>query len=66
VVAAPAFPIARDDAAAGDWQIDLPKLPGDVSFVTDQVLRLNGDAGSSLHGAVDPSASESPASPWGE
>ena len=54
MVAAPAFPIARDDAAAGDWQIDLPKLPGDVSFVTDQLLRLNGDAGSALHGAVDP------------
>ncbi len=54
VVAAPAFPIARDDAAAGDWQLDLPKLPGDMTFVIDQVLRLNADAGSPLRGAVDP------------
>jgi len=54
VVAAPAFPIARDDAEAGDWVIDLPKLPGDMSYVIDQVLRLNGDAGSPLRGAVDP------------
>jgi dienelactone hydrolase len=54
VVAAPAFPIARDDAPAGEWTLDLPKLPGDVTFVTDQVLRLNGDAGSPLHGAVNP------------
>ena len=54
VVAAPAFPIAREEAAAGDWQVDLPKLPGDMSFVIDQVLRLNGDAGSALRGAVNP------------
>ncbi|HEV2760041.1 MAG TPA: dienelactone hydrolase family protein [Acidimicrobiales bacterium] len=54
VVAAPAFPIARDDAAAGDWQQDLPKLPGDMTFVIDQVLRLSADAGSPLRGAVDP------------
>ena len=54
VVAAPAFPIARDDAAAGEWQIDLPKLPGDMSFVIDQVLRLSAGAGSALEGAVDP------------
>jgi dienelactone hydrolase len=54
VVAAPSFPIARDDAAAGDWTVDLPKLPADMSFVIDQVLRLNGDATSPLHGAVDP------------
>ena len=54
VVAAPAFPIARDDAAAGEWQQDLPKLPGDMAFVIDEVLRLNADAGSSLGGAVDP------------
>lgn len=54
VVAAPAFPIAREDSAAGDWQVDLPKLPGDMSFVIDRVLRLNDDAGSPLRGAVDP------------
>ena len=54
VVAAPSFPIARDDAAAGDWQLDLPKLPGDISFVIDQILRGNGDAGSPLHATVDP------------
>lgn len=51
VVAAPAFPISRGD---GEWQVDLPKLPGDMSFVIDQVLRLSAGAGSSLDGAVDP------------
>jgi len=54
VVAAPAFPIAGDDAPAGEWVFDLPKLPGDMSFVIDQVLRLNGDSSSPLQGAVDP------------
>ena len=56
VVAAPAFPIAREDAGAGagDWQQDLPKLPGDMTFVIDQILRLNADDGSPLQGAVDP------------
>lgn len=54
VVAAPAFPIAREDSPAGEWQIDLPKLPGDMSFVIDQVLGLNADPASPLQGAVDP------------
>jgi dienelactone hydrolase len=54
VVAAPAFPIARDDSPAGEWQLDLPKLPADMSFVIDQVLKLNADASSPLNGAVDP------------
>jgi dienelactone hydrolase len=51
VVVAPAFPISRGD---GEWQVDLPKLPGDMSFVIDQVLRLNAGAGSPLEGVVDP------------
>jgi dienelactone hydrolase len=54
VVAAPAFPIARDDSQLGEWQIDLPKLPGDMTFVIDQILRLNADSASPLQGAVDP------------
>lgn len=54
VVAAPAFPVARDDAPAGEWTIDLPKLPGDMSFVMDQVLRLSADPASPLHGMVNP------------
>ena len=54
VVAAPSFPIVRDDAQRGDWALDLPKLPGDMTFVIDQILRLNADAGSPLRGAVDP------------
>jgi dipeptidyl aminopeptidase/acylaminoacyl peptidase len=54
VVAAPAFPVARDDAPAGEWTIDLPKLPGDMSFVIDQMLRLNADPASPLQGLVNP------------
>lgn len=54
VVAAPAFPVAREEDAAGDWTLDLPKLPGDVTFVIDQVLRLNTDAAWPLQGAVNP------------
>lgn len=54
VVAAPAFPIARDDAAQGDWMVDLPKLPGDMTFVINEILRLNADGSSPLQGAVDP------------
>ncbi|HVL04828.1 MAG TPA: dienelactone hydrolase family protein [Acidimicrobiales bacterium] len=54
VVAAPAFPIARDDTAPGEWQNDLPKLPGDMTFVIDQVLRLNAEPGSPVQGAVNP------------
>ena len=54
VVVAPSFPIARDDAEAGDWQLDLPKLPGDMTFVIDEILRLNADGSSPLRGAVDP------------
>jgi len=54
VVAAPAFPIARDSAEAGEWTLDLPKLPGDMTFVINEVLRLNADATSPLRGAIDP------------
>jgi len=54
VVAAPSFPIVRDDAQLGDWALDLPKLPGDITFVIDQILRLNADAASPLRGMVDP------------
>jgi predicted dienelactone hydrolase len=53
VVVAPAFPIARAGADFGEWTLDLPKLPGDITFVLDQVLRLNEDSGSPLRGAVD-------------
>lgn len=54
VVAAPAFPIRRDDSQLGEWTLDLPKLPGDMTFVIDEVLRLNADGASPLRGSVDP------------
>lgn len=55
VVAAPTFPFAASrEATAAEAVIDYPNLPVDMSFVVDQTLRLNGDAGSALHGAVDP------------
>jgi len=54
VVAAPAFPIDRDDSEPSAWTLDLPKLPGDMTFVINEVLRLNADASSPLRGAVDP------------
>lgn len=57
VVAAPAFPVAPEDDAAGDWTTDLPKVPGDVSFVVDEVLRLTTDPVPPLQGAVNPERS---------
>lgn len=58
VVAAPEFPIGVDNVVGqiGDGPSieDLPNLPGDMSFVTTELLRLNADPASPLHGMVDP------------
>ena len=47
VVAAPQFPAATEEAQQGDWTLDLPNLPGDVSVVITEMLRLGA-------GTVDP------------
>lgn len=55
VVAAPAFPrtnsrVPQDEQVVGD----VAQQPADVSFVIDQMLRLNRSRKSRLHGAIDP------------
>ena len=47
VVAAPAFPVATENAEPGAWIDDLPNLPADVSFVADQMVKRDA-------GLVDP------------
>ena len=55
VVVAPTFPFgARRAPDVQTGAMDLPNQPGDLSFVADQVLRLNADEADPLHGAVDP------------
>lgn len=53
VVAAPTFPLSRHDAPGGTTALDYTSQPGDVSFVITQVLRLDHDRSSPLHGLVD-------------
>jgi dienelactone hydrolase len=53
VVAAPAFPSTRVDAAGGPDAADLPNQPADVRFVIDEVARLAEGAGHELAGRVD-------------
>ncbi|MEO6121285.1 MAG: hypothetical protein ABIW46_08080 [Acidimicrobiales bacterium] len=52
VVAAPTFPFATNpqDTSSDDY----PNQPADISFVTDELLRLNGDPASPLAGLIDP------------
>ena len=54
VVAAPTFPLSSEDAPGGQSISDLASQPGDVSFVLDEVLRLNAEKGSDLFGRIDP------------
>lgn len=58
VVAAPALPVAASgpDGRPGDSSSieDLPNQPGDLSFVISQLLAVNADPGSPLHGTIDP------------
>jgi predicted dienelactone hydrolase len=53
VVAAPAFPLTRDDAPGPSVPADLANQPVDLEFVLDQVLKLDHDAKSPLAGLVD-------------
>jgi dienelactone hydrolase len=52
VVAAPSFPLSRENAPGGVTS-DLKNQPGDVRFVTAEILRLARARGSRLHGLVD-------------
>jgi dienelactone hydrolase len=48
VVAAPTFPLSRRDAPGGTTGADYASQPGDVRFVTEEVLRLARTNGSPL------------------
>lgn len=54
VVAAPTFPLSSRGAPGGPSGADYTNQPADVSFVISEMLRLNGDGASLLHGMVDP------------
>jgi dienelactone hydrolase len=54
VVAAPDFPLSSGGTEGGPSSDDYINQPADESFIIDQVLALNGDASSRLHGLVDP------------
>jgi len=54
VVAAPNFPLSNGGAPGGPVEGDYINQPADESFVIDEVLKLNEDATSPLHGIVDP------------
>ncbi|MGH9164939.1 MAG: hypothetical protein ACRDZW_05425 [Acidimicrobiales bacterium] len=51
VVAAPTFPFASNEADTSSD--DYPNQPADVSFVTNELMRLNGDRTSPLSGTID-------------
>jgi dienelactone hydrolase len=53
MVAAPTFPLSSEDAPGGTSAADLSNQPADLSFVLDEVLRLNEERGSDLFGLVD-------------
>jgi fermentation-respiration switch protein FrsA (DUF1100 family) len=54
VVAAPVFPVENEDAPGGPDEADLVNQPDDVSFVISQLLRMDRDSRSRLHGLIDP------------
>ena len=54
VVAAPTFPLSREDAPGGTSPVDLLSQPGDLRFVLERVLAENERRGSELEGLVDP------------
>jgi len=53
VVAAPRFPLTSDDVAEAVLG-DVEEQPADVSFVIDEMLRLNDEDGSVVDGRIDP------------
>ncbi|MBM3672964.1 MAG: hypothetical protein FJW86_12405 [Actinobacteria bacterium] len=53
IVAAPTFPLSSEDAPGGTSAVDLTEQPADLSFVLDEVLRLNDEKGSGLTGLID-------------
>lgn len=53
VVAAPSFPLSQRDAPGGTTGADYASQPGDVRFVTEEVLRLAHTRGSALDGVVE-------------
>lgn len=53
VVAAPDFPLSRATAPGAPVADDYVNQPADLSFVIDELLRLDADPRSVLHGRVD-------------
>lgn len=53
VVAAPDFPLSKGTAPGGPVADDYINQPADESFIIDQILRLNDDPTSPLHGLID-------------
>lgn len=53
IVAAPDFPQSRIDAPGGPRLSAVLDQPGDVSFVIDELLARDGEAGWPLRGAID-------------
>ena len=53
VVAAPDFPLSKGTTPGGAVADDYINQPADDSFIIDQMLRLNGDPSSLLHGLID-------------
>jgi dienelactone hydrolase len=53
VVAAPSFPLSRKDAPGGTTGADLASQPGDVAFVTREVLERAHTRDSEFYGLVD-------------
>ena len=54
VVAAPTFPLTRAGLPGGADFNDYVNQPGDVSFVIDQILAIDGPHGTERPGLVDP------------
>ncbi len=53
VVAAPTFPLSSENAPGGSTALDVANQPADVSFVVDEMVRLNRDTKSKVHGLID-------------
>ena len=54
VVAAPTFPLTHGGTPGGTVISDYVEQPGDVSFVIDEMVRLNGELGSGLYHVINP------------
>lgn len=54
VVAAPTFPLSSENAPGGSTALDVSNQPADVSFVVDEMLRLNRSKSSKIRGLIDP------------